>query len=339
MSLNNVKRTYECLYTHQKIQKNKKWQEGFCEIIDNYGMTKICLLNKNKCCIESILSNLINLNNIEEEIELPNYIIQFVDIHNYVENDVPVEVTKEIKREKVKKRINSFCVEKLKSIKKKRESLSNNNTTENNYLDNIKHMSSPWGTHNDDNDNKNSYDKHIDENRSPNNHFNNNHFNNNHFNNNHFNNNPCNNNPCNNNPCNNNPCNNNPCNNNPCNNNPCNNNPCNNNPCNNNTCNNNPCNNNTCNNNPCNNNHYNKNLCHNNKFQVPRKIDIKDVSINKSNLANNSFNSKYNIQNEENEQDKNIVIEKKNNLHTLKKTNHYIINNNNNLKMTLHSLI
>lgn len=257
MSLNNVKRTYECLYTHQKIQKNKKWQEGFCEIIDNYGMTKISLLNTNKCCIESILSNLINLNNIEEEIELPNYIIQFVDIHNYVENDVPVEVTKEIKREKVKKRINSFCVEKLKSIKKKRESLSNNNTNENNYLDSIEHMSSPWGTHNlhnDDNDknNKNGYDKHIDENRSPNNYVDNNHSNNNHSNNNHS------------------------------------------------------------NNNHYNNNHYNKNLCHNNKFQVPRKIDIKDVSINKSNLVGNSFNSNYNIKNEENEQDKNIVMEQKN---------------------------
>ncbi|KJP88724.1 hypothetical protein AK88_01605 [Plasmodium fragile] len=90
----SIKRTYECLYTHQKTQKSKKWQEGYCEIIASYGVIKMNLLNQNRSCIETSLSCEAAFNNIEEEIELPKHLIQFVDMTNYDEDIITNETSK-----------------------------------------------------------------------------------------------------------------------------------------------------------------------------------------------------------------------------------------------------
>ncbi|CAA9991132.1 conserved Plasmodium protein, unknown function [Plasmodium knowlesi strain H] len=89
-----IKRTYECLYTHQKIQKNKKWQEGYCEVIASYGGIKMNLLNQSRTCIESSLSCEASFNNLQEEIELPKHLIQFVDVTNYAEDVIKCETSK-----------------------------------------------------------------------------------------------------------------------------------------------------------------------------------------------------------------------------------------------------
>ncbi|CXJ25217.1 conserved Plasmodium protein, unknown function [Plasmodium berghei] len=126
MHCNTVKRTYECLYTHQKTQKNKKWKDGYCEILISYGVTKIYLLNSNRICVESFISNITNFESIEEEIELSNNLVQFVDIYNYVES----EITNEIINDDSRKRGSEFSKEHdnthSKKIKKKHEAINFN---------------------------------------------------------------------------------------------------------------------------------------------------------------------------------------------------------------------
>ncbi|CAD2105564.1 conserved Plasmodium protein, unknown function [Plasmodium vinckei brucechwatti] len=126
MSCNTVKRTYECLYTHQKTQKKKKWKDGYCEILVSYGVTKIYLLNSNRVCVESFISNIIDFENIEEEIELSNHLVQFVDIYNYVES----EITNEIINDESRKRGNEFFKQddntNSKKIKNKHETINFN---------------------------------------------------------------------------------------------------------------------------------------------------------------------------------------------------------------------
>ncbi|ANQ10885.1 Uncharacterized protein PCOAH_00053380 [Plasmodium coatneyi] len=89
-----IKRTYECLYTHQKIQKSKKWQEGYCEVIASYGGIKMNLLNQSRTCIESSLSCETSFNNMQEEIELPKHLIQFVDVTNYAEDVIQTDTSR-----------------------------------------------------------------------------------------------------------------------------------------------------------------------------------------------------------------------------------------------------
>ncbi|SCM26714.1 conserved Plasmodium protein, unknown function [Plasmodium chabaudi chabaudi] len=131
MSCNTVKRTYECLYTHQKTQKNKKWKDGYCEILVSYGVTKIYLLNSNRVCVESFISNNIDFGNIEEEIELSNHLVQFVDIYNYVES----EITNEIINDESRKRGNEFFKQNdntnSKKIKNKHETINFNKNYKN----------------------------------------------------------------------------------------------------------------------------------------------------------------------------------------------------------------
>ncbi|EAA15514.1 homeobox-containing protein, putative, partial [Plasmodium yoelii yoelii] len=126
MSYNTVKRTYECLYTHQKTQKNKKWKDGYCEILISYGVTKIYLLNSNRVCVESFISNITDFGSIEEEIELSTNLVQFVDIYNYVES----EITNEIINDESRKRGSEFSKEHdnthNKKIKKKHETINFN---------------------------------------------------------------------------------------------------------------------------------------------------------------------------------------------------------------------
>ncbi|SBS98489.1 conserved Plasmodium protein, unknown function, partial [Plasmodium ovale curtisi] len=129
MSANGAKRTYKCLYTHQKTQKNKKWKEGYCELLANYGITKISLLNENRGCVESSVSSTVNLHNVEEDMELPNHLIQLVDLNIFVEQEGKDGAKGELKVGE-KKRGSAFLQRGKTSWKKKRATYNSSSDDE-----------------------------------------------------------------------------------------------------------------------------------------------------------------------------------------------------------------
>ncbi|SBT49612.1 conserved Plasmodium protein, unknown function [Plasmodium ovale wallikeri] len=132
MSANGAKRTYKCLYTHQKTQKNKKWKEGYCELVASYGITKISLLNENRGCVESSVSSTVNLHNVEEDLELPNHLIQLVDLNIFVEQEGKDGAKGESKVGE-KKRGSSFLQRGKTSWKKKRATYNSSSDDEKGY--------------------------------------------------------------------------------------------------------------------------------------------------------------------------------------------------------------